>query len=118
VDVLEKSQVVVVRSRAVEETAASGSGSAEHVSAEGSGVEIRFAVPWILIDVQWLTVMIGFVDPKIVDAGGLGAEQGIVAEVDKSHRKTRIEVRDAGKFRPGLARPGIPSVWGMRFVAR
>jgi len=110
VDVLEKSQVVVVRSRAVEETAASGSGSAEHVSAEGSGVEIRFAVPWILIDVQWLTVMIGFVDPKIVDAGGLGAEQGIVAEVDKSHRKTRIEVRDAGKFRPGLTRPGIPSV--------
>lgn len=93
-------QVVVVYSRAVEETVASGSGSAEHVSAEGSGVEMRFADSWILIDVQRLTVMIGFVDAKIVDAVGLGAEQGIVAEANKSHRKTRTEVRDAGEFQP------------------
>jgi hypothetical protein len=85
-------------SRAVEETAASGFGSAEHVSAEGRGVEIRFAVSWILIDVQRLTVLVGFVDAEIVDAVGLGAEQGIVAEVDQSHRKTRTQVRAAGKF--------------------
>lgn len=48
-----------------------------------------------------LTVIIGFVDAKIVDAVGLGTEQGIVAEVNKSHRKTRIEVRDAGEFPAG-----------------
>ena len=48
-----------------------------------------------------LTVIIGFVDAKIVDAVGLGPEQGIVAEVNKSHRKTRIEVRDAGEFPAG-----------------
>ena len=43
-------------------------------------------------------VVIRQVDTEIVDAVGLGADQRVVAVVEKRDRKAAAEMRDAGKF--------------------
>src|SRR5580704_1850309 len=77
--VFEKSYVVVVHSRAVEESAARGAQCPQSVLGELSCVKIRAAIARIAIQIERTSQIVGFIDAKVIYTVRFRAEQGIVA---------------------------------------
>jgi len=77
--------VVVVDAWSVEHPALGVALRAESIWREGCGVEVRFAIAWIMVDLVSASVVIGHVDAGRVDAVILHLHQVVVARTGKGY---------------------------------